>query len=292
MVTTDRSSEAVQASVHHLLQEVRRADGANPLDEAALLALDPASGGGDAEHLLHRQGEGGPLLGYASILADGTVQGMVHPDHRRQGIGTRLCDAVLERRPDAAVWAHGALPGSMAFLEHQRFAVRRTLLTLGLPLTGADLPSRSSSLTPLEVTTFSMDRDGEDWVALNAEAFANHPEQGRMTLTDLRDRARQPWFDPEGFLLARHHGELVGFVWTKVEEGEAEIYVVATSPTAQGHGVAGMLIGRALAHLQASGAHQAVLFVEGDNAPALALYRRLGFGTIDRHVQLSRVQEA
>ncbi|GAA1733682.1 mycothiol synthase [Brachybacterium phenoliresistens] len=302
MITTDRLTPAARRGIGRLLDACAQADGVSPLDEAARLALaaapaDPSAG---PRHLLvpaegAEAEDPGAVLGYASVLADGTVQGMVDPAHRRRGIGRRLLAEVTALRPDAAVWAHGALAGALALLEGAGYTPRRTLLTLGRPLPGAALPAAESSLQPLEITGFDLDRDGEEWVALNAVAFASHPEQGRMTLADLRERAAQPWFDPEGFFLARHRGELVGFVWTK-REGEAaedgEIYVVGTAPVAQGRGVARLLMVRALDHLARAGCRRAVLYVEGDNAPALSVYRRLGFSTIGRDVQLRRAQEA
>lgn len=304
MITTDRLTPAAQRGIGRLLDASTQVDGVSPLDEAARLALAaaPADSSVGPRHLLvlpegADAADPDAVLGYASLLADGTVQGMVDPAHRRRGIGRRLLSEVTALRPDAAVWAHGALGGALALLEGAGYTPQRTLLTLGRPLPGAALPAADSSLQPLEITGFDLDRDGEDWVALNAVAFASHPEQGRMTLADLRERTAQPWFDPEGFFLARHRGELVGFVWTKREgDGEAaedgEIYVVGTAPAAQGHGVARLLMVRALAHLVRAGCRRAVLYVEGDNAPALSVYRRLGFSTIGRDVQLRRAQEA
>ncbi|MFC0673938.1 mycothiol synthase [Brachybacterium hainanense] len=302
MIITDRLTPAMRDAVLRLQDDAVHHDEVGPLDEAALLALEHALAepSDRAEeprprHLLAPAdgpaGEAGSsLLGYASILPDGTVQGMVDPAHRRRGIGSALLEAALRERPDAAVWAHGGLTAALALLSAHGLEPVRTLLTLGRPLAGPALVEEPASLAPLDLTTFEAARDGEDWVALNAVAFADHPEQGRMTLADLRERVAQPWFRPDGFFLARHLDELVGFVWTKHEAGseDGEIYAVGTAPSAQGHGVARLLMVRALAHLSAIGARRAVLYVEGDNAPALSVYRRLGFTTIGRDVQLRR----
>ena len=38
------------------------------------------------------------------------------------------------------------------------------------------------------------------WLRVNAAAFAHHPEQGKLTLADLRERTGSGWFRPEGIL--------------------------------------------------------------------------------------------
>ena len=54
----------------------------------------------------------------------------------------------------------------------------------------------------LRIARFRPGMDDEAWVEVNARAFAHHPEQGSMTVEDLRLRMAEPWFDPEGFFLA------------------------------------------------------------------------------------------
>lgn len=298
MITTDVLSAARRAAVGELLEATTAHDGVAALDEAARLSLD---GDGDgAQHLLVARpdpadAEREHVIGYANLLADGTVQGMVDPGHRRHGHGSALLRAVLELRPDAGVWAHGALEGALTFLRGHGLRESRHLLTLRRPL-GAEHPLpevKASTLPGLELDTFRAERDADQWVAVNAEAFADHPEQGSMTRADLDRRLAEPWFDPEDLLLGLREGELIGFVWIKREDpaGDAEIYVVATSPSVQGHGVAGHLLHAALTRLQDAGAPGVELYVEADNAPALALYERWGFTTSGQDVQMHAAAE-
>lgn len=294
MISTDVLSAPQRAAVDDLLAAVTAHDGVPPLDEAARLAQEA----GDAEHLLIAPAQqAGPdatepaeIVGYTSILADGTVQGMVHPRHRRRGHGTAMLTVALDRRPDAGVWAHGALEASLAFLTAHGLRESRRLLTLHRRLDAERPlpPVRPAALDGLHLGTFEADRDAEDWLAVNAAAFADHPEQGTLRREDLDQRMAEPWFDPEDLLLARHRGELVGFVWIKREAGtaDAEIYVIGTAPSVQGRGVASMLLGAALRRLQEAGVGGVELFVEGDNTSAVALYERWGFTVSGQHVQL------
>ncbi len=153
---------------------------------------------------------------------------------------------------------------------------------------------------------FEPGTDDETWVALNAAAFATHPEQGRLTLEDLHERMAQPWFDPAGFLLVEDDdtGRVVAFHWTKVEPAArdprprlsdrrrnaagaafrrdltdevGEVYVVGVHPAYQGRGLGGPLTRLGLAHLARRGLAEVELYVDGDNAAARRTYERLGF---------------
>ena len=152
----------------------------------------------------------------------------------------------------------------------------RDLLQMRCPLPAApsDLPVRPFT-----------DADAEAFLAVNNRAFDWHPEQGGMTLEDLRARQAEPWYDPEGFLLHERDGRLAGFCWTKVhpadpERGDppmGEIYAIAVDPDFHGQGIGGPLTLAGLGWLARQGLRVGMLYVEADNHPAVRTYERIGF---------------
>jgi mycothiol synthase len=121
-----------------------------------------------------------------------------------------------------------------------------------------------------------------------------------MSVEQVRSAEAESWFDADGFLLAVDAEDtLLGFHWTKVHAGGAagdtegvpmgEVYVVGVDPAAQGGGLGRALTVAGLRYLAGSrGVDRVMLYVEADNAPAIAVYRRLGFSTWDTDVQYAR----
>ncbi|WP_040159424.1 mycothiol synthase [Mobilicoccus massiliensis] len=299
VTTTLSTAEATR--VRRLARQAAEADGVDALSEQTILHLDAPAG--EHRHVLLERGDHGasgaeednddPLLGYAHLdhtEAEAGTEIVVAPGHRRHGVGTRGWREVRALVPDARVWAHGDLPPARAFARHLGLEVVRELIRMARPLDGL----RDAEVTLPEgysARTFTPD-DVDAWVALNARAFADHPEQGRVSADDLRARMREPWFDADGFFLVEAPAapddgasrDLAAFHWTKTEDGEGEVYVVGVDPDRQGLGLgkAATLLG--LRHLADRGLARVTLYVDGNNTAALATYRRLGFEQISLDV--------
>jgi mycothiol synthase len=170
------------------------------------------------------------------------------------------------------------------------FVRSRVLLQMRRDLAG-ELPEAQWP-AGMVVRTFKPGADEAAWLAVNAAAFATHPEQGRWRMADLEQRESQDWFDPHGFFLAEHDGKLVGFHWTKVHRDErppiGEVYVVGVLPEAGGQGLGRALTLAGLHHLQGLGLGSVLLYVDESNVAARKTYERLGFSRWATDVMYSR----
>jgi mycothiol synthase len=310
--------------IESLLAAAERVDGSGPISEDVRLTLQPGLRVGSGRHLLAvGTASGGPtvhggaaapggsreIVGYAHLGGDGAgrqAEVVVHPTQRRHGVGRALAEALTQAAgpPPAQldVWAHGDLPSAAALADRLGFTRARVLFQLRRPL-DAGPPLASPTLPPgVGVRTFVPGQDDEGWLAVNAAAFADHPEQGRWTRTDLALRQAEPWFDPAGFFVAEREGRIVGFHWTKVHDVDAtpppaatgapigrggpigEVYVVGVLPGAGGAGLGRALTLTGLRHLQARGLASVLLYVDEDNERAVRMYTALGFTEYARDV--------
>jgi mycothiol synthase len=383
VIVSGELAAAEVREVEALLREATDADGVQPLSEHVWLHLRH---GGEGPDLNLRLTVDGTLVGYAHLdptdpVAGPSAEVVVHPAHRGRGYGRLLVQAALDAAPghQLRLWSHGdhpaarALARSMGFTEVRRLEQWRR--SLRVPLPEAPLPPG------VRLRTFRPGQDDTDWLALNAAAFASHPEQGAWTEADLRSRMAEAWFDPAGFLLAEEDSSdprgsragfggstgggaprVIGFHWTKVHGGDrlpdhqvhgagdgpdqaelsgtspgtpptggtkppsgvsgggvsggspgakppvgggtrgaqppvrlghgheviGEVYVVGVHPDEQGRGLGRALTVAGLRHLRDLGLGEAMLYVESDNEPAKAVYRRLGFTWWDSDVMFLR----
>jgi len=267
-------SPLIPDSLARLIERCRDADDQPPFSDGSLVQL--RTGG---KTLLE-------LDLAAGIYSSTEAEFVVDPSHRGQGVGTRLLEQILERcDPSVKIWAHGDHPAARALAASHGFDPVRRLLQLRAPV----MPSAVSDAS---IAGFRPGVDDDDWLALNARAFAFHPEQGSVGQPDLTQLAGEQWFDPADFLLLRDGDALVGFCWLKIEDSIGEFYVVGVDPQRQGEGLGRRLMDAGFSRLAARGIRTAALYVESDNVPAVALYRSLGFTEFSVDIQYARAPQA
>lgn len=317
----ERLSRGQLTQVLALIRSATRADGVAPLSEQGLLAVRDARPASGPVHFLGYAGT--HLGGYAHlepVVADepATAEVVVDPSWRRRGIGRSLIQ-VLEGQVGHAgppgggslrLWSHGDLDAARSLARHHGYTIvrelwqmRRSLQPDSTPLPQVRLPDG------FRTRPFAVGQDEQAWLGVNARAFADHPEQGRMTRDDVDRRIAEPWFDAEGFILiedVRGPGPvLAASHWTKVVAADAAtspspgrpaglptgggVYVVGVDPAYQGMGLGRSVTVLGLTYLHGRGLAEATLYVDADNLPAVATYSRLDFHRFAVDIMYGRI---
>jgi len=312
-----RLNEADAAAIQTLTEAATEADGVGPLSEH--VRLQPEVRRRRGRLALHRpppHPPGNELIGYAHLDKTDLVEGpsaelVVAPSARRDGVGGALLDSLKlklsRRRGDGPLrlWAPAPSPGADRLAKSRGMELFRELWLMARPLTGPDseLPP-SPAVEGLTLAAFRPGVDDAAWLAPQRPRVRPHPEQGSMTLDDLRQRMAEPWFDPAGFFLGWRGDKLVAFHWTKVHGGDDHGSEDSDSsadhrgprrrvrppprPDRRGlrgrrrPGRAGGRPGKALTlaglhHLQDRGLAEVMLYVDADNLAAVQVYTKLGF---------------
>lgn len=282
-LSTFASAEALAGEVTALNAACRLADGAEAFNEDTMLSLAERSG-------VALRGSEGELLGLALVRQDGDdaheLELAVSPGARGRGHGRQLAETFLKDAEEAGrtarAWAHGDGSPARGLAEALGMREERLLLKLAATLDPSihGLPQGGP-----RIVAFTMDRLDEV-LEVNRRAFAHHPEQGSLDRDGFLARTREAWWSPERLLLAFSADDrVIGFHWLKVTEDEAEVYVLAVDPATAGRGIGRALMHAGLAHLFEEAHERVVLYVDGDNTPAVKLYRSLGFEDAHRDVR-------
>lgn len=254
-----------------LAESAAEIDGHWPINETSRIALREGQP-------LRVDEERGNLFAFAIATGNEPVEIVVHPNHRNKGLGSALMRDLIARG-ETSFWAHGALPAARKLAEDFELIPTRTILLMSRN-SGTHLPLPEQS-----IRTFRPG-DEEQIVAVNAKAFASHPEQGEMTVQSMRLLMTEPWFDPNGLFIAEREGQIAGFHWTKKFDGVGEVYVIGVSPDLQGSGIGRDLLVAGLNHM--SDCERIDLFVEESNSAAISIYEQYGFTERSRDINYDR----
>jgi mycothiol synthase len=298
-----------------MVKVATQADKVAPLSEQVLLAVrdeHPDASSESPNSSLHFLAYAGPhLAGYGHLEQGVNGQGstaeiVIDPSRRRQGVGAGLIRALEQALDPHAetlwLWSHGDLDGARAFALQAGYSMVRELWQMRRHLR-SEVTSLPAVQLPEGFRTrhFVVGSDEEAWLRVNARAFVDHPEQGRMTRPDLERRIAEPWFDAKGFILVEDvrgpEPVLAASHWTKVVPTEVpqvrtttgEVYVVGVDPAYQGMGLGRIVTILGLAHLRQMGLTEAILYVDADNRAAVTTYSWLDFDRSGVDIMYSRI---
>ncbi len=292
----DPANKSQVSAARELIAAAARVDGTPAISDQALIS---ALAGHRALFAYFDDTTAVPSTAIAvGVIGEAELDLVVHPARRGAGYGSAALALLLrEAKPSDTeglrAWVHGEQAAATHLLRKTGFTPERTLYRMALD--PALLPQAIADARPLpqgfRTRTFDPlnPHDAESWVQVNAAAFADHPEQGSVTLGDFAQLRAEPWFDPADLIFAidEDSDAVVGFTWVKTLRGdgatengqatETELYVLGVDPGHAGSGLGAALLGVTLSRMQMHQPSRITLYVDGSNTRARALYQRAGF---------------
>ena len=224
------------------------------------------------------------LIGVCTLDGGSEIEvcGLVHPMHRRRGVGrTLLVEALATCRErharrvlviceDASAAGRALLAAALptarlVFKEH-----RMELRTLRFA------PQTAAARVPGLIVRTATAAEGDlDALAMTqAEAFGERKQGIRPGIeADLRDPSYR-------YYIATLGGEPVSSLKVIFARPRAYVYAFGVVPQQRRRGVGRAVLAEVIARLRDEGWRWVALEVESENAPALALYRGLGFAPV------------
>lgn len=200
------------------------------------------------------------------------VTSATHDENNPNRLAQTVAEIAKAGGGEVQLWIHAVTDASDDLARSVGATPYRDLWQVRTPLPVARSTIETRAFTEADIDAL---------VGVNNRAFAWHPEQSGMTHDSLAATMAEPWFTADGFRLYEPDGELLGFCWTKVHSDmdpiHGEIYVIAVDPSAHGQGLGTPMTLAGLDWISDQGIGHALLYVESDNDPANATYRKIGF---------------
>jgi GNAT superfamily N-acetyltransferase len=230
-------------------------------------------------------------------VRDYSTRGHVHPEWRRQGVGTAIlrhneahlrelaAEHAVETPRVYGAYAPERRPGAMALLERNGYRPVRWFFDMLRPtLDGIEVPPLPDGLELHPVSGRDQMRQLYD---ADHEAFQDH--WGGFDVSDESFEAwlSDPDYEPGLFVVAWDGDQIAGAVVNVILASENEelghrrglLDSVFVRRPWRGRGLAAALVGRSLQLLRDRGMTSATLGVDADNPNgALRLYEKAGFG--------------
>jgi mycothiol synthase len=231
----------------------------------------------------------GVLVGYVNILgsvkgARLIVEGRVDPSHRHRGVGTMLLQkAIASARTLGAraiqIPVLDEMTGGRQVVEKEGFSVVRTYWSMELEAE----PAKVTFPRPFVCREF-MPGDEEALAAIHNRVFGSSWGFRTYSVADVSYRIQMDCCRPEGIFLATDNDTVVGYCWTKVEEGYARdqslsgsVWLLGVDGVHRRRGLGQALLTTGIYYLRGLGITPVRLTVDSRNDVAIAMFQRLGF---------------
>ncbi|MBN2897388.1 MAG: GNAT family N-acetyltransferase, partial [Clostridia bacterium] len=218
----------------------------------------------------------GEVVGYAGICGfDGVnleVNGMVHPDYRRQGIFTKLTAMVMtefESRHEKQMLLlcdDLSRPGQ-SFVHNTKALYKHSEYEMYLAM------GENGTYDDYEGLSFrkATNEDAEIIAAQNAIYFGLPVEEVVMPMPETEEKRGMTMY------LASLDQKVIGKVNLQLNDDEAAIYGLGVLPDYRGKGYGRGILKFAVSKALSLGAESVMLQVESENEKALNLYTKTGF---------------
>jgi ribosomal protein S18 acetylase RimI-like enzyme len=268
ILARDRLDVAEQQSVAAFIAQCNMLD---HLDLKINRGLTP-SGAGQNDYFLAYSDE--DLVGYAALDRGNPTEvcGVVHPNWRRQGIGRALLDAMVsECRKSYAdrilLICEDASPGGQAMME--RIGADHSFSELRMVLANYQ---RRPPVAPQMIVRHATRADIEAIALLISRAFDDGIASARARLDESIDAPSTQYY------LAELDGSPIGCLNIfRDGDGSAGIYGFSVRPDLRGKGYGRQFMTTVIDDVLQSAPSRITLEVLTRNAPAVGLYRSVGF---------------
>jgi len=234
----------------------------------------------------------GNIVGYMDVLPEVRIgrvilNCLVHPDHRKQGLASKLLGHAIHRAQELGVIvAHVNIPEDNAtaksVLSKLGFRFIRRFPELRLDI--SKVRWQDSKQGVVKYRNLQPGEEGE-LAQFQNYSFADTWGYNPNTAEEIIYWTNLSGSSPEDVVLACEGDKIIGYCWTGITcmgetalgERKGRVFMLGVDPDYRGRGIGNRVLLAGLSRLKSKGLQVVELSVDGENKVARALYQSIGF---------------